>query len=277
MRQDTNNTSNRVEGVADDVQVQVHCSGRNDGPALVVLNSLGASRAMWAPQQAWFATRYRLLHVEYPGHGSCPDPRGTLRVQTLAAAVMDAVQTLGITRVSLLGLSLGGMVALAAAAADTQDRIENAVIAHARWYQTEESRRPWDARIAAARAHGMQAIAAATADRWLTQDYAKAHPEQMQALVRMIASTSVQGYAACAAAVRDVDLRDLIGRVRCKIALISGRYDVAAPSTHMQALAQALGAPHITLNTAHLGNIEQPDAFIDALRRSLPGAHDESP
>ncbi len=46
--------------------------GPRRAPVLVLLNSIGASTAMWDPQVAVLAERFRVVRIDSRGHGRSP-------------------------------------------------------------------------------------------------------------------------------------------------------------------------------------------------------------
>ena len=57
--------------------VDVHhvVEGPADAPALVLINSLGSTLAMWEPQIEALAQRFRVVRFDLRGHGRSPVPR----------------------------------------------------------------------------------------------------------------------------------------------------------------------------------------------------------
>ena len=79
-------------------------------------------------------------------------------------------------------------------------------------------------------------------------------------------ATSPQGYAGCCAAIRDMDLRPVVHLIGRPTLVIGGSDDPATPPEHAEAIASAIaGSRLVTLDAAHLSNIEQPEAFTTAL------------
>lgn len=83
------------------------------GPALVFLHGAGVDNLLWEPQRAAFRQAYRLIIPNLPGHGGVPPARS---VEDMADRVQAQLQALDVQRYALVGLSLGGMVALEMAA-----------------------------------------------------------------------------------------------------------------------------------------------------------------
>jgi 3-oxoadipate enol-lactonase len=82
----------------------------------------------------------------------------------------------------------------------------------------------------------------------------------------MLLQTNQQGYAGCCAAIRDMDMRKLAPLIASPVLIIAGDDDPATPLEHSKQLASAIvGAQLKILQAAHLSNVEQPEAFTQAL------------
>ena len=82
------------------------------GPTVLFLHGLGMTRTGFDPQLAALADRFRCIAWDMPGYGASAPPDGPLTFPALAAAVDGLLATLGVADAHLVGLSLGGMVAL---------------------------------------------------------------------------------------------------------------------------------------------------------------------
>lgn len=90
--------------------------GPRDAPAIVFLHGTRLSRTQWTPQLRRLSDRFRCVAVDLPGHGRRSDEAFTL--ESAVAAVAEAIDTeVPDGRAVLVGLSLGGYVAIEAAEA----------------------------------------------------------------------------------------------------------------------------------------------------------------
>jgi len=93
--------------------VSLFIDARGSGPDLVMLHGWGLHGGLFGPVIAPLAERFRLHLVDLPGHGRSPGLDADYTLETVAAAIAGSVPA-GAT---WLGWSLGGRIALAAAAA----------------------------------------------------------------------------------------------------------------------------------------------------------------
>lgn len=98
-----------------------------EGPVLVLGHSFLCSGEMWAPQVTALSSRYRLINVDWPGHGRSGPVTRAFSLEDLAEHVIALLDNLKIERAVWAGLSIGGMVALRAALA-RPDRVDGLVL-----------------------------------------------------------------------------------------------------------------------------------------------------
>ena len=68
------------------------------------------------------------------------------------------------------------------------------------------------------------------------------------------------------AAIRDMDQRETIRGIRAPVLVIIGAHDPATTPAAGRLIAEAVpGAEAVTLDGAHLSNLEQPEAFARAV------------
>ncbi|TPG72779.1 alpha/beta fold hydrolase [Pseudomonas arsenicoxydans] len=80
------------------------------GPAVLLAGSYLWDQAMWAPQIAALSPHYRVIALDLWGHGeSGPLPAGTQSLDDIARQALALLDHLDIDRVTLVGLSVGGM------------------------------------------------------------------------------------------------------------------------------------------------------------------------
>jgi pimeloyl-ACP methyl ester carboxylesterase len=99
---------------SDGVEIAYTVGG--SGPtSLVFIHGGLADRTFWAPQLASLSATYRIVVLDLAGHGESGRNRTAWTIPAFGEDVRAVVETLGLTRVVLIGNSLGGPVALEAA------------------------------------------------------------------------------------------------------------------------------------------------------------------
>jgi pimeloyl-ACP methyl ester carboxylesterase len=83
-----------------------------EGPPLLLLHGIGGDWRTWEPVLDGLARKHRVVAVDLPGHGSSSKSAGDCSLGGLANALRDLCGALGIERVTLIGHSLGGGIAM---------------------------------------------------------------------------------------------------------------------------------------------------------------------
>ena len=88
----------------------LHYVDQGTGPAVLLAGSYLWDQTMWAPQITALSQRYRVIALDLWGHGeSGPLPEGTTSLDDVARQALALLDHLDIDRVTLVGLSVGGM------------------------------------------------------------------------------------------------------------------------------------------------------------------------
>ena len=253
-----------------DVQLRVEHTPRPGAPALLLINSLGTSLEMWDDQLEALSERYELIRFDARGHGK--STIGTHREATmdlLAADALNVLDACGVARAHLCGISLGGMIAMQIAT-QWPDRVLKAALCNTSPHMPP--REGWDARIQTVMTQGTAALAEGTLGRWFTPQFHQEHPETIARIRSQLLETSPEGYAACCAAIRDMDQRGSIGGIAAKTLVIGGTADTSTPPAQAELIARTIPeAKLVLLEAAHLSNIERAGDFNAALIEFLQG------
>jgi 3-oxoadipate enol-lactonase len=130
----------------------------------------------------------------------------------------------------------------------------------------------WDDRIATVRAQGMAPIAEAMKLRWFTARFNQSNPAEVTRVCDMVRLAAPEGYAGCAAAIRDMDQRESIRAITNPVLVVIGAEDPAtSPEQGALIAAHIPGARSVTLPAAHISNCEVPEAYNAAVAAFLAG------
>jgi 3-oxoadipate enol-lactonase len=244
---------------SDGCSIHYRFDGEEGAPVVMLSNSLGSDLSMWEPQMDALTQRYRVLRYDNRGHGQSDVPAGPYTLERIATDARELIAELGLGSVLWCGVSLGGIVGMWLGA-NAGYYLKRAVYAN-----TSPLIGPpdiWNQRIAAIQADGMEAFAAAGVTRWLTPDFAAAHPEIRDRLRDMIARTSPEGYINTASAIRDADLRASLAKIAMPVLVIAGSDDPATPVAMGEQIHEGVpGARFAILEAAHLSNWERTEEF----------------
>jgi 3-oxoadipate enol-lactonase len=257
----------RSIAVSDGTQIAFDTLGEEDAPPIVLLHSLGCTHHMWDHQLGQLARARRVVAIDLRGHGDSDAPDEDYTLERLGTDVIDVVDGLGIDGFDYCGLSIGGLIGLWLGL-NAAGRLRSLTICNSGAKISEIER--WNERIEIARSQGMEPLVDAVIDRWFTTEYLDAKPQEVEQLRFGLLETDPRGYAGCCAAIRGADLREDVHTITTRTLMIAGTGDIATPPDLSAFLHEQIKGSAITLLEAgHLSNVEQPQAFTDALLQFL--------
>lgn len=255
-----------------DVSLAVHDAG-GDGPAVLFVHGLGGSLYSWWAQLTEAAARgYRGIAHDARGAGLSDVPPGPYSVDGWAEDAVAVLDELEVERAALVGHSVGCMVAEQAAVA-LGERCWALVMVGGALEWPEIARPAFAQRAEAARAGRLHEIAAAVAERGLSEAARRSDPRLHGLILRAVASSDPEGYALSALATADGRMTDL-DRLRCPLLATTGSEDLVASPEAAEAIAAAApdGRVEVLEGAAHWCMLEAPGelnaalfAFLDAL------------
>ena len=236
------------------------------GIPLVFINSLGSDLRIWDGVIPYFGEDFPIVRYDKRGHGlsDCPPGPYTLRDHTTDLAGLLTV--LEVPSAILIGVSVGGMIALDFAHQYPQ-RVHALVLCDTgAQIGTAEA---WSERSAIVRQEGLASIAPLILGRWFSRSFSTGEPATYRGYYNMLTRTPAEGYAATCEALRDADLRNVVKSITVPSLVLCGDEDIATPPTLGQELATTLPNANFQLiyQAGHLPSIEQPRAVATAIKQ----------
>ena|SRR5438093_5827375 len=234
-------------------------SGRA-APEILFLHPVGLDHNIWTDV---LAPRGRA--IDFPGHGTEP-PAETVSMTGLADYVLSHMSE----PVTLVGLSLGGAVALQVALR-APESVASLVVA----CSTATARPPvMLERAAAIRDGGMAGVLQSTLERWFTPDAlaTPGHPGVEYARERLLDddAETIAGYWE---AMAEHDVASDLPSINVPTTIIAGARDAAGGPDAMEPIARSIpGAVFEVVDGPHMLPLEQPREFRAAVDRHLDRA-----
>ena len=238
-----------------------------EGPPLVLVHGAAVDSRMWRPQLTALADEFAVVAWDEPGAGRSSDVPANFALADYANCLAAVVDALDLGPAHVAGLSWGGTVALELYR-HHPELVGTLILVdtYAGWkgsLPAEEVR---------TRVEGVRRMFSAADhlfDPTLPGLFAGDPPAEFVPLLEEMAADVRPGSMRTALLVMaEADQRDLLPRIAVPTLLIWGELDARSPLTVARRFEQAI--PEATLvvipGAGHVSNLEQPEAFNDAVR-----------
>lgn len=229
---------------------------------MLFVHGVGSTAAIWDRQLEFFAGSRLCAAIELRGNGAAkpdPDP-ATITRAGFAEDVLIVADALGAERFTLVGCSLGGVVAFELWRRAPQ-RIAAMVIlgSFARYPDGEQVAQRISAEARAAgsmRAYGEQRAAKLGLP-----------PDRLYETVEQFACKSLECFVASTHATWTGDYRDILPSIDVPVLVAHGERDVVAPRALAQEMASGIAGSELVeiAGAGHVANADAPAAFNELL------------
>jgi len=243
--------------------VKIHYEVYGDGPALILTHGNSSTSAMWEGQIEALSKHHKLVLWDMRGHGKSDypaDPNAYSEALTIGdiAALLDQI---GTRRAIVGGLSLGGYMSLAFYRTHPERVAALLIIDTGPGFKKDEARTAWNKR-----AHE-------TAERFERDGLSV-----LKSLSRERSSVThrdARGLALAARGMltqRDASVMEVLPEIAVPSLIVVGADDTPFLAASDYMAAKIPGAKKVVIPSAgHAVNIDQPQAFIDAVLPFLGG------
>lgn len=233
-------------------------AARQQAPVLVYLHSLGSDMRIW---DGVIARLPHCAHLRFDqrGHGLSDVPPGPYTVPGLADDLWRLLGAFGLQRVVIVGVSVGGMIAMRAALAHPE-AVAGLVLCDTAAKVGDEA--SWNARIAVVGERGVEGLAEQVLARWYPASFEAERPSAYQDYRQMLIGTPPEGYIATCEALREEDLGPMVGGIRQPALVLCGSEDGSTPPAMVAAFAASLPDARFELieGAGHLPSSDAPEA-----------------
>jgi len=259
--------------------VGLYAEVAGEGPELVLLHEGVCDSRMWDPQWEAFTRSHRVLRFDFRGYGRTPLEKGSY---SAAKDVIELLDEHGFERAALVGVSLGGRVALEVALAQPK-RVSALVLVGSGlpghdW--SDEMKATWEEEEAAFNAGDLDGAVEVTLRTWV--DGPRRKPEDVDPAVRAkvaeMQKRALELYAEVGDGAEEellvADVAERLGEIRAPTLVAVGAEDVADILAIADKLATEIpGARRATIeDTAHVPSLERPDEFERLVLGFVEGA-----
>ncbi len=248
---------------------------RGKGPAVLFIHGYPLDHTMWEHQLGHLDGWMRIA-PDLRGMGQSDAPDLGYSMATYAEDLLALLNTLGVERVTLCGLSMGGYVAFEIMRR-APERVRALILINTRAdADSADARKARDSAAAAAREGGAELVAESMLPRLLARTAPANNPELVERLRRMIEATPVAGILGALGAMRDRpdSLALLPALTETPTLVIAGDDDQILRPDSSQSMADAIPGARLAVlpGAGHLTPLELPEAVTALLADFLAGA-----
>ncbi len=240
-----------------------------DKPTLLLIHGFPLNSNLWVPQLDDLANFVRVIAPDLRGHGQSDAIAGPYTVEMLADDCGDLLGHLNVaTPFVVCGLSMGGYVAFEFFRRYSEHVAGLILTATRAGADTAEGKANRDKMAEMAKRRGVTAVTETMLPKMLAPKNYENDEELVEFLRGVMDSTSVEGVMGALAAMRDrPDSTATLADIDVPVLIIHGADDQIIPVAEAEAMAQAIPDARLVVipNAGHLPNLEQPDAFNDAV------------
>ncbi|RYG92232.1 alpha/beta fold hydrolase [Loktanella sp. IMCC34160] len=250
-------------------------TGPEGAPVVALIHGLGLNRAVtWAQIGPALSAGFRVLTYDLPGHGESAPPSGPVTLRMLGDQVVALLDHLGIDRAALVGFSLGGMINRRVAI-DHPARVSALAILNSPHDRGAEQQRLAEERARNNAAGGPAAGIDQTMERWFTDAFRSTNPDAVAQVRAAVLSNDAETYSAH----RRVLVEGVVELIRpdppltVPTLVMTCENDVGSTPAMSADMGREISGATVTIvpGLKHLGLIEQPKVFSDAVEAFLAG------
>ncbi|MCO8108394.1 3-oxoadipate enol-lactonase [Acinetobacter indicus] len=247
-----------------DAEINYQIFGDAAKPALVFSNSLGTNFKMWQPQIDHFQQDFFVICYDTRGHGASSAPQGPYTLDQLGQDVVNLLDHLNIEKAAFCGISMGGLTGQWLAI-NKPERFSHVVVCNTAAKIGQEQ--AWNERAALVREQGLTPIASTAAGRWFTEPFIQSNAATVATLSNDLGAGSPEGYASCCEALAKADVREQLKDIQVPVFIVAGQQDPVTTVADGEFMQQRIAnAELFEINASHISNIEQPEAFNQAVQ-----------
>ncbi len=247
-----------------DAEINYQTFGDAAKPALVFSNSLGTNFKMWQPQIDHFQQDFFVICYDTRGHGASSAPQGPYTLDQLGQDVVNLLDHLNIEKAAFCGISMGGLTGQWLAI-NKPERFSHVVVCNTAAKIGQEQ--AWQDRAALVREQGLTPIASTAAGRWFTEPFIQSNAATVATLSNDLGAGSPEGYASCCEALAKADVREQLKDIQVPVFIVAGQQDPVTTVADGEFMQQRIAnAELFEINASHISNIEQPEAFNQAVQ-----------
>lgn len=241
--------------------IRVRRTGRGSR-RILCLHPLASSGTFWDRIATGLGQDVTVFAPDARGHGESGWDGAGFTVQDMAGDAADVIEAVGGGPVGVVGMSMGGCVAISLAARRPELVDSLALVDTTSCYGADRAEK-WARRAEGARTKRRSDQVGFQLDRWFSADFRATHDPEIDRIVDIFLATDSAAHAAACMALGAFDGTSDLDGIRVPTLVMVGEFDEATPPAMAGVLAAGIpgAALHVVPGVKHLSLIEAPDSW----------------
>jgi 3-oxoadipate enol-lactonase len=247
-------------------------TGPSEKATVVLIHAIGLDLTYWEKQIDALRSNFHVVAFDLPGHGrSCGDAEWW-SFDNAVAMTSELIKAVSVEPVHLVGISFGGMIAQSVAIA-RPELLRSLTLLGTACAFPSEVRQGMRARAESTRKGGMEAVLAASLDRWFTPNTRLSRPDIIDRVTKTLLADDSMVHAAIWDKIADFDVHDRLGKIECPTLVLVGENDPSTPPSAASVLVDGIPNSRMVVipRSSHMISVESPDAVNLEMDRFLRG------
>lgn len=249
------------------------------GAPVVLIHGVGLDATMWQAQVEALAEHYDVIAYDMLGHGESALPTEDATLDDYADQLLALLDELDLPAATVVGFSMGGLVARAFALR-YPSRLNAMVVLSSVFDRNDQQRAGALRRLDETRKQGPTANVDGALERWFSPSFRDAHPECIAAVHHRVTSNHPEGYYRSYAlfVTQDNFGLDRLSSIRVPVLIATGELDPGSTPNMASALAEHLpnANVHILRGQRHMAPVEAASEVNALLSRFLDNVHNRA-
>ncbi len=254
------------------LQMNFSDEGKPEGTPLLFIHGFPFSSAMWQQQVEHFSKTCRVITYDIRGHGASEIGDAQFSIEYFVDDILALLQFLNIPRAVIIGLSMGGYIALRMYERHPEKFLALVLCDTKSEADTNEGKIRRAQQAPQVKAEGAEVFARAFAHAVFFEKSFQTNPDAVAFIKKIIAATSPLAIAGTLLALAArTDSTPMLETISVPALVLVGEKDTVTPVAHSQILAQKIPTASLNIITdaGHLSNLENNVEFNTALEQFL--------
>jgi pimeloyl-ACP methyl ester carboxylesterase len=249
--------------------IDTYYSVSGNGSTIVLIHHLAGNTKSWFNQIPYLAKNYRIIVYDLRGHGRSAEPKEAFTMDDLADDLFLLLQELGIEKCSIIGHSIGGMIA-PLFAIKHESMVDALVVVSGASQPLGDKLAGYSVMREIARTKGMEALAEYRRSNNQIPPKILNNTALWEHFKHLYKETSVQGYIRASEALATMpNLTSRMKEIHCPVLGVAGDLDQVFMEMMKILADNANVSMKIMHNCGHFVMMEEPDEFNNIITNFL--------